>query len=245
MLLLGATTAWGSLITSVGQLPAGAYDFINFDSQGLNNYASGNSLRITSGTNTVTFTGTDGQFRINNLFSGAYNTSGHYLDNGPYTGYGTNPNGTLYMTGPGFNTLKISFLSPVEAFGFNMGAIDNCWVLAAYDVNNDQIDRETFPTNINNKGNTNEFYGLTSSSSNISYVYLIDTGKSLPNDGNYGGGAGVDWVFMDNFRSSDPPLVPIPGTVWLLGSALVALAGLRRFSGIKPFVKRRWSGMSL
>ncbi len=242
MFLLGSTGAWGSLVTSVSDLPAGSYDFIDFESQPLSTYASGNSLSITSGTNTVTFTGMDGQFRIVNAYSDKYNTTGHYLDNGPYTGNGTNADDTWFLKGPGFITVKISFRSPVEAFGFNMGAIDNLWNLTAFDTSGNVIDTQDFPLhpqdwqNLGPSYNTNEFYGLRYSSRNISYVYLTNTEQSLnlPSNGSYGAEQGVDFVLIDNFRSSDPPPVPIPGTVWLITSGLVALA-LRRLGRIKRF----------
>ena len=244
MVLLGNTGAWGSLATSISDLPAGSYDFFDFESPALTTYASGNSLSITSGTNTVTFTGMNGQFRIDNAYSGKYNTAGHYLDNGPYTGYGTNADGTWFMKGPGFITLKISFRTPVEAFGFNMGAIDNLWNLTAFDTNGNMIDTQDFPLhpqdwqNLGPSYTTNEFYGLKYSSRNISYAYLTNTEQSLnlPSNGSYGAEQGVDFVLIDNFRSSDPPPVPIPSTVWLLGTALVALEGFRRLGRIKPFI---------
>jgi hypothetical protein len=244
MVLLGSTGAWADLVNSVGDLPAGTYNTIDFTSQALNTYPSGSGLAIpyVNNTNTVTFTGNDGQLRIDNASSGSYNTTGNSLDNGPYLGGGSNDIG-WYLSGPGFNTLKIAFSSPVQAFGFTMGAIDNGWTLTAYGTGNNMIETRTVPTsgiNWENTGtgpptdNTGEFYGLKSSSSNISYVLLTDTEVMLPIPANisagYGGGPGsLDFIYIDNFQSSAPvSAVPIPGTALLLGSGLVALAGLRK-----------------
>jgi hypothetical protein len=238
MVLLGSTGAWAGLITTIGDLPPGTYNVIDFESQALTTKAMGSSLAITSGSNTVTFTAMDGQLRIDNAYSGSYNTMGNYLDNGPYTGIGLNSDGTWYSTGPGFNTLKIAFNSPIQAFGFTVGALDNLWQLSAYDTGGALIDTQTFPLNPKDywdastylNYNTQEFYGFEQTTSNISYVILTNTQVMLPiahnQNSNYGAQQGVDWIFIDNFQSSAQ--VPIPGTVLLLGSGLVALTGLRK-----------------
>lgn len=230
MVLLCSTGAWADLITSSSDAAVVSLPVIDFESQSLSNYDSGHSLTIGSGT-TVTFQAMDSHFQITDghygsfgNFSGWYNTTGHFLSNGFYSGLGN---------GPGFMQLKISFSDPVSAFGFNMGAIDNYWTLAAYTSGGVQIESDTLPLPVYNYGqgivssNTGEFYGIKSEAEIISYVLLTNTGKPLPFSTSYPGG--YDWIFIDNLRSpvSDIP-VPIPSAALLLGSGLLGLAGLRK-----------------
>jgi len=269
MVLLGITAAWADLVTNVGQLPLGAYTIINFNNLPLATYSTGTSLAITSGTNTVTFTGLNGQFDIENTYAGLYNTTGNYLANSWYVGDpvpnpGPAGGGTAtqtidknldtapapwygwYNAGNGFTTLKISFATPVSAFGFNMGALDNIWTFTAYNINNQQIDFQSFgitgpywdsTTYLGNglySGNTGEFYGLKESSKDISYVLMSSTKTMLPIPYNieygYTNGGSYDWIAMDNFEVQQGPVVgvPIPGTAVLLGTGLVALVGFRK-----------------
>jgi len=268
MVLLGITAARADLVTNVSQLPLGVYMIINFNNLTPATYSAGTSLAITSGSNTVTFTGLGGQLTIENTYAGLYNTTGNYLANSWYVGNpvpnpGPSGGGTAtqtidsnldtqpapsygwYNAGNGFTTLKISFATPVSAFGFNMGALDNIWTFTAYNVNKQQIDFQSFgitgpywdsTTSLGNglySGNTGEFYGLKESTNDISYVLMSCTTTMLPIPYNikygYTNGGIYDWIAMDNFEVQNGlPRVPIPGTAVLLGTGLVALMGLRK-----------------
>ena len=241
MVLLGSTGAWASLITD-SSLLAG-YPVIDFESQSLSSYQSTSAgLTIVVPTfGSVTFQAMDNQFQITDSnypgygdFSGGYNTTGQSLTNGFYNSADT---GTYMGNGPGFMSLKISFSDPVAAFGFNMGAIDNNWTLAAYTSLDVPIPGESYAVpapihDYNNftKGNTGEFYGILSEADPISYVLLTNTGNYFTSPYPFPGvPTGYDWIFIDNLRvmTSDTP-VPIPSAALLLGSGLVALVGLRK-----------------
>jgi len=117
----------------------------------------------------------------------------------------------LDNTYSGFRTLVVAFSNPVQAFGFNWAGSDYQWTLTAYDAGHNQL--ETYNMPMTGDSNAGEFYGIAAS--NIQYVNLTNIDLA-------------DWVVIDNFTSS-AGVVPLPGSLWLLGSSLLGLGGWRRF----------------
>ncbi|WP_449244725.1 PEP-CTERM sorting domain-containing protein [Desulfobacca acetoxidans] len=140
----------------------------------------------------------DNHFWFDSTYSGQYNMTGQYLDNGTYSD-------------EGFSSLKIGFGGGTSAFGFHWGASDYQWALTAYDASDTAIESYNLP--ITYTSNAGEFYGIAAS--NIAYALLTNV------SGTY------DWVMIDDLHIA-ASAVPVPGALWLLGTGLVGLLGLRR-----------------
>jgi len=128
--------------------------------------------------------------------------AGYYNTTGQYLDNGD-------YSDEGFSSGRFTFASPVSAFGFHWGASDEQWRLDAYDAGNNLIESHNLP--IVYSSNAGEFYGIAASG--IKYAELVITS------------GGYDWVMLDDLTFKQ---VPIPGAVWLLGTGLLGLAGLRR-----------------
>lgn len=118
-----------------------------------------------------------------------------------------------------FNFLRFDFSTPVNAFGFNMGASNEDWILRAYDSSSGILEAFTLPqTWFSNAG---EFYGIANP--NIAYATLTQV-TSVNESG------GIDYIIMDNFKYVTGQInsVPEPATMLLLGSGLLGLLGFRR-----------------
>ncbi len=152
----------------------------------------------------VTFTAVDHNLSIGNYYAGQFNTTGsQYLDNESYSANG-------------FNTMEVSFASPVHAVGFNFGASDTQWSLNAYNASNTLLESDLLP--ITNGGNSGTFVGIAQPG--ISYVMLVNDNA---------GSFGYDWIFVDNFYPAGSSTVPLPPSMLLFGSGLLGLVGWRRF----------------
>jgi hypothetical protein len=110
-----------------------------------------------------------------------------------------------------FNTLTIQFTGTTTGFGFFWGASDTQWVLTAYDSSNNPI--ESFNLPITHASNAGDFVGL------------LDPGIARATLA----GTGGDYVFIDNFEfNSTNSTTPEPGSLLLLGSGLLSVAGVIR-----------------
>lgn len=119
----------------------------------------------------VTFAAPVGQVGfINSNYKNNYNTQGQSLQN-------------TYAF-DGFTSLKISFSTAVNAFGFNFGASDDPWTLTAFDEAGSILDTQVLAPVFDS--NTGNFYGIKTTSL-ISYATLSNQ--------NIG-----DYVFIDNFK---------------------------------------------
>ncbi len=110
---------------------------------------------------------------------------------------------------PGFGEAWLSFPVPVTAFGFNWGASDYEWRLSAYDAADNLLESYILP--VVASSNAGDFFGIAAA--NISRVTLENLSRTY------------DWVMIDNLTLKQ---IPLPGTVGLLGSGLLAMWGLRR-----------------
>jgi hypothetical protein len=118
-----------------------------------------------------------------------------------------------------FNFLRFDFSTPVNAFGFNMGASNEDWILRAYDSSSGILEAFTLPqTWFSNAG---DFFGIANP--NIAYATLTQV-TSVNEPG------GIDYIIMDNFKYVTGQInsVPEPATMLLLGSGLLGLLGFRR-----------------
>jgi hypothetical protein len=156
---------------------------IDFSSQSLGVFTSlsiGNVILSTSN-NQVGY--------ITDAWGGQYNATGRSMENQ------NNSNS--------FNFLRFDFSTPVNAFGFNMGASNEDWILRAYDSSSGILEAFTLPqTWFSNAG---DFFGIANP--NIAYA-----------------------IIMDNFKYVTGQInsVPEPATMLLLGSGLLGLLGFRR-----------------
>jgi hypothetical protein len=169
-LLAISTNSFAYTITSPTDSSLVGGDVIDFSAQTVGRYTS---LSIGD----VTFTANDNDLSIASNYSGSYNTTGLYLDNGDYS---TN----------GFSSITFSFASDVNAFGFNFGASNYSWTLTAYDGSGSIIESMVISALIDS--NNGEFFGIAANG--IAYAVLSN------NDPSY------DWIFIDNFTTSAVPV---------------------------------------
>jgi hypothetical protein len=199
----------GSLVTGGTQL--------NFSNMGF-------GTKTTASEQGITFTAETGKvFVIDGQYGENYNKSGHSLHGN--------------FDGTEFQSLEITFTTAVQAFAFNWGAADTGWLLEAFNgaVSVGLVDVPLIPAATPNLGN---FYGIASSSTNITRAVLyVDGAHYNPRADR------PDYVFMDNFTTGFFPVSAAPeggGTtvpepsVWAMLIMGFGLAGgsLRRRNGL-------------
>jgi hypothetical protein len=167
---MGAVSAHSTIITSVSD-PAFAGSFVeDFSSTPLGNYTS---LQL----NTLTITAPGDVVRVENEYSGQYNTQGNYLDNDAGSA----------------SELVFTFGTGQKVFGFNYGALDDSWTFSAYNSSNQLIDSTLVqPDQASNAG---EFIGIESASPNIAYATFTQTGTAYADD----------YILLDNLHYSVVP----------------------------------------
>jgi len=109
-----------------------------------------------------------------------------------------------------FNTLTFNFNGTTSGFGFFWGASDDQWTLTAYDSSHNPI--ESFLLPITHGSNAGDFVGL------------LDPGIASATLS----GTGGDYIFIDNFEFNPTSSTPEPGSLLLLGSGIVGIAGVFR-----------------
>jgi hypothetical protein len=157
----------------------------------------------------ITWTSTYSESNFGN--SGAYN----YSSNGGWTGSlgpmaglndSTDASGVT-------NTMTFAFSTPVSAVGgflnYSPGST-NPTTIAVYDASNHLIESFNLTFTTGGGDDTGFFYGFEESANIISYFTLTD-----------------NYVGIVNLTTKTSP-VPLPGAIWLLGSGLLGLAGLRK-----------------
>jgi len=189
-------TGFGSP-TSAAALTGGSVETFDAAAAGVySSFTTSNGVTI-SGNSTFTL-GPDyiGQFNntgVNSIFNGPYGSVQNSLSQWTFTFGGT-----------------------VNAFGFNFGASDLDWTLAAYDSSNTLIESYVIPaTHFSNLG---EYFGF--GDAGIASATLTAANNS-----------GGDWVFIDNLTipGGGGSTVPDGGsTLALLGGAMTALAFFSR-----------------
>jgi hypothetical protein len=152
-----------------------------------------------------------GSLTIDNV---TFTANNNHLQIDGYFAGNYNTTGRLYLdngtySNEGFSSMTFTFSGAVSAFGFNWGASNESWVLNAYDASNNLL--ESFALPITLSSNAGEFYGLADAG--IAYATLSNT-------------SGYDWIFIDNFKST--AAVPLPAGLWLLGTGLFGLLGIRQ-----------------
>jgi hypothetical protein len=155
LLCLGA---FGAVVTASAQTVITSTDdpaligagLTDFDSATIGYYSS---LAIDG----VTITAPGDNVRVQNTYSGEFNTTGNYLDNNAGSA----------------STVDFTFDSPQAVFGLNYGALDDQWTLSVYDSDNNLIDSTTVEPN--HGSNAGEFIGIASSSANIAWASFTDS----------------------------------------------------------------------
>lgn len=138
-------------------------------------------------------------------YSGAYN----YSSNGDWTGDLGPMAGLNASTG----AMTFTFSAPVSAVGgflnYSPGS-DNPTLIAVYDASNQLIESFNLTFTTDGGADTGFFYGFEESANLISSFTLTD-----------------NYVGIVNLTTKASP-VPLPGAIWLLGSGLLGLAGMRK-----------------
>ncbi len=138
-------------------------------------------------------------------YSGAYN----YSSNGGWTGDLGPMAGLNASTG----TMTFIFSAPVSAVGgflnYSPGS-GNPTIIAVYDASNHLIESFNLTFTTGGGDDTGFFYGFEESANVISTFALTD-----------------NYVGIVNLTTKASP-VSLPGAIWLLGSGLLGLAGLRK-----------------
>jgi hypothetical protein len=145
-----ATASAQIVITSTNDPALNGAGLIDFSSATIGSYSS----LVIDG---VTITAPGNTVRVQNTYSGDYNTTGNYLDNNAGSA----------------STIDFTFDSPQVVFGFNYGALDDQWTLNVYDSDNNLIDATTVEPN--HGSNAGEFIGIASSSANIAWASFTDS----------------------------------------------------------------------
>jgi hypothetical protein len=153
----------------------------------------------------------------------AYNQGGSVF--GYTSGYGFGSNGDwdgLSMAGLNdsfdvygvTDTMTFAFASPVAAVGGFLNYVpggSTPTTIAVFDSNYNLI--ESYNLTFLTDGSTNSgfFFGFQEATNNISYFTLTD-----------------NYIGITNLTVGQANAVPIPGAVWLFGSGLLGLVGLKR-----------------
>ena len=119
---------------------------------------------------------------------------------------------------------EANFNTPVQAVAFWSFGVQSAFpTVQLFDASNNLLaDFELLATGSGHGPFSYGFNGCVSSFLNISRIAVAINGPDLP--------AG-DAVWFDNFQFSSLPQtpVPVPATIWLLGSAFTAAGLLRRY----------------
>jgi hypothetical protein len=170
--------------------------------EGFDAIASGLYPMLTLGD--VKYTGVDAPFTVGGDYDGFYNTVG---GRSILNDYDMVP-----------SQFRFDFLGTITAFGFNFGASDSNWKLAAFDDLGTLI--EEFIINPVLASNAGDYFGI-SSTSPIAFALLTN----LDNDAN-------DFVFIDRFTTNlvkgQNEDVPVPAALPLLASGIAGMAAMRR-----------------
>jgi hypothetical protein len=108
----------------------------------------------------------------------------------------------------GVGPLTVTFASPVGGFGFDTDTFAGTSFALTINFTAGSPYHSTFGVS----SSTPVFYGFQSNTANITSIVIL-------------GSSSVDTFAIDNFRFTS---VPEPGTAWLIGGGLVALAVSRR-----------------
>ena len=121
--------------------------------------------------------------------------------------YGVNGS---YLNGYNSNQYSYIFSETVNAFGFSIGALDETYLLSAFDVNGSLIESVTVnPAYL-------QYVGLTSSGIKTATFTQLSTTHYA-----------ADTIMIEDFRYQ-ASAVPIPAAAWLFSTALLGLAGVKR-----------------
>jgi hypothetical protein len=139
---------------------------------------------------------------------------------GDYAGQ-YNTRDRLHITNHGseFQALRLDFGGPVSAFGFLFGASDSSWNLNAYSAGNVLLESQVIPPVFGS--NAGDFFGFAGLAG-ASYATLTQNA-----DGIYANG-GVDYVFVDNVRTSAVAAIPEPETYALMIAGLGIVGAMAR-----------------
>lgn len=157
----------------------------------------------------VTFTALNGDLNVTDAWGGSYNTTGRHLAD-DYTNNAS--------------SIRFDFAADVTAFGFNFGASDSTWELAAFDA--DGVKLESMKLNKTYSSNAGEWFGIAANGISWATLSVID-------------GCWDDYVMIDDFAYTggwtdggsnlETSEVPVPAAAPLLAAGL----------GILGFMKRR------